>query len=110
MVTPISQQRKVQNNIISIRPFKKSDFVMVEAMDERSGNDVAQWVNDLEDGDSNDYSWGVFLEEELIGYCTIGYADDLGDRVRTYPGYSIDSLILSDVYVKPHMTKVTCFP
>lgn len=84
-----------------IRPFVFSDFKKVKELDALSGNDVSQWVGDLEeDCDENDFSWGFFLNGELIGYCTIGYADAIKKTISDYPGYSSDALLLSDVYVK----------
>lgn len=82
-----------------VRPLCYDDLEAVEEMDELSGNGVTQWVRDLIGGAFNDYSWGIFLKGELIGYCTIGYADDM-DCLEDYPGYTCDSLLLSDVYVK----------
>lgn len=32
---------------------------------------VAEWLDD-----NTDYAWGIFKNDELIGYCTIGIADD----------------------------------
>lgn len=32
---------------------------------------VAEWLDD-----NTDYVWGIFKNDELIGYCTIGIADD----------------------------------
>lgn len=84
-----------------VRPLTVHDLNQVEVMDEMSGNDVSQWVTDLEVGEQNDYSWGMFLGNEMIGYCTIGGADDVCDEIKKYPGYNNNSLLLSDVYIKP---------
>lgn len=36
-----------------------------------------------------------------MGYCTIGYADDTSDIIEKHPEHTDDSLLLSDVYIKP---------
>lgn len=84
-----------------VRPLTVHDLKQVEVMDEMSGNGVSQWVCDLAEGELNDYSWGMFFGDEMIGYCTIGGADDVCDEIEEYPGYNYNSLLLSDVYIKP---------
>lgn len=51
----------------------------------------------------SEYAWGIFKNgtDELIGYCTIGYADDVGDTIERHPEHTNDSLLLSDVYIDP---------
>lgn len=83
-----------------VRPLAENDRSMVEKLDESSENYVAFW---LEDNDN--YAWGLFLNEELIGYCTIGGADDVPMIIADYPGYCTDSLLLGDVYIVPKMRK-----
>lgn len=36
-----------------------------------------------------------------MGYCTIGCADDTSDIIEKHPEHTDDSLLLSDVYIKP---------
>lgn len=94
-------KKKEKTNAHVIRPFVFSDLKRVKELDALSDNNVSQWVEDLEeDSDENDFSWGFFLNGELIGYCTIGYADTIKNVIADYPGYSCDSLLLSDVYIK----------
>lgn len=81
-----------------IRPLRKSDLKEVEVLDNHSGNYVSQWLEDNED-----YAWGYFKEGSLIGYCTVGYADDVCSTISQYPGYSPDSMILSDVFIVDDM-------
>lgn len=79
-----------------VKPLSEEHRLEVEAMDDMSGNYVSQWLEDNED-----YAWGLFAEEKLVGYCSIGYADDCGEQIEGYPGYTSDSLLLSDVFVLP---------
>ena len=67
----------------------------MRALDELSGNYVEQWL------DSIDYSWGMFLDNMLIGYCTTGYADDCSASIEDHPLHANDSILLSDVFVVP---------
>lgn len=79
-----------------IKPLSKEHLLAVETMDDMSGNYVLQWLEDNED-----YAWGLFAEERLVGYCSIGRADDCREEIEGYPGYTYDSLLLSDVFVLP---------
>ena len=63
-------------------------------MDDQSGNNVAWGI------DSEEYAWGVFLDRELIGYCTLGGADDTALGYKEFVEWNFDSLCLSDVYIK----------
>lgn len=86
---------------IIIRPFTHNDIADVIAMDEKSGNNVQQWVAELEPDENNDYSWGIYVNDELAGYCTIGYADDVCRVIENHPLNKDDAYLISDVYVKP---------
>jgi len=80
---------------INIRLLTVDDYEWVEILDELSGNWVGQWLED-----NNDYAWGLFKEDELIGYCTIGYANDCCSTIENYSHWSHQSLLLNDVFVK----------
>lgn len=82
--------------ILSVRPLTEEDSRVVSILDMASGNCVSQWIEDNED-----YAWGVFADDKLVGYCTIGYADECGGEIKAYPGHTSDSLLLSDVFVAP---------
>lgn len=89
-----------ENNIV-IRPFTHADIDDVIEMDDESGNSVSQWVENLDDTDGNDYSWGIYVNNVLAGYCTIGYADDIYPVIENHPLHGDEAYLLSDVYVKP---------
>lgn len=79
-----------------VRPLNEKDMEQVEALDEKSGDYVAQWL------DCEDYAYGMFVDDKLIGYCTIGGADDVPDCIEKHRAYSDGhSLLLSDVYILP---------
>ena len=97
-------------NKIFVRPFKAGEEEIVVEIDELSGNDVQQWNDALEDG-SNDYSWGIFDGNTCMGYCTIGYADDMCGVIEDYPLYQEyskkgeDCYYISDVFIKPEFRR-----
>lgn len=91
------------NYSLKVRPFTAADEAAVIEMDKASGNCVAQWVNedDLPNEKISDYAYGIFENETLIGYATIGYADDCPEDIENTPCYHNEQLMLSDVYVLP---------
>ena len=56
------------------KPLGKSDAATISELDKLSGFHVLEWVEDFSGW--NDESWGLYLGGKLIGYCTIGYADN----------------------------------
>lgn len=78
--------------IVLVRALSEADVEQVELLDDLSGNDVAWGI------DSEEYAWGIFIGDDLVGYCTIGGADDTGHD--EYESWTYDSLCLSDVFVK----------
>lgn len=91
----------MNNASITVRPFRYDDLADVIEMDAESGNCVQQWVKDLEPDEDNDYSWGIYNGNILMGYCTIGYADDVCSTIENHPLHAEESYLLSDVYMKP---------
>lgn len=51
--------------------------------------------------EDNDYSWGIYVDHVLAGYCTIGYADDVPSIIEKHPSHASGSYLLSDVFIKP---------
>lgn len=80
------------------RPLTVKDIDQVKICDDTSGFYVEPWLED-----NIDFAWGIFNGDELIGYCTIGYAEDCCEIIEKYPGWTYDSLYLSDVFIKPEM-------
>ena len=79
---------------LRVASLSEKDLAQVQLLDELSGNDVAFML------DGEDYAWGVFLGDELVGYCTIGGADDPDMDYDNYEEWTDSSLCLSDVFVK----------
>ena len=90
--------KKDKNILFTVNLLSIKDLQSVRSMDASSGFQVEQWLED-----NSEYAWGIFKNgtDELIGYCTIGYADDVGDTIERHPEHTNDSLLLSDVYIDP---------
>lgn len=82
--------------ILSVRPLEERDLASVQRFDEMSGNSVSPTL-----AGNDDFAWGVFKGETLVGYCTIGYAEDAYEGIVIHPGYTNDSLLISEVYICP---------
>lgn len=66
-------------------------------MDQMSGFCMEQWLDD-----NVDFAWGLFHNDKLIGYCSIGIADDTEPLIEGHEAYKEDSsLYLSDVFILP---------
>jgi GNAT superfamily N-acetyltransferase len=85
---------------IKVRPIKPCDFMYVKLMDNESGNNVYDMVKDYEEDECNDYAYGIFADDELIGYCTVGYAEGIYPELEKDNVCGPEDLCLSDVYVK----------
>lgn len=77
-----------------IRTLNESDEQYVEYIDSLADFSVAQSL------DCEGYAWGIFENNRLIGYCTIGGADDFY-HFEVYPGWNPNCLLLSDVFILP---------
>lgn len=96
----LAVEKKMESKGIFVRSLTEEDRNAVDNLDELSGNYVAQWLEG-----NTDYAWGLFADSKLIGYCSIGEAEDVSAVISSYPGYTCDSLILSDVFVLPEYRK-----
>ncbi len=78
-----------------IRHLEKSDLDKVYELEQTS--DSYYYVSDFI---KEEYSivYGLFLDDKLIGFCTLGGAEEL-DTIE--PDFDYDSLLLSDVYIAP---------
>ena len=87
---------------MKVRGLMLKNAEAVKQLDEGGGWNVAQWVEELEEDEVSDYAYGIFDNDLLVGYCTIGGADDVGDVIEKDVDYiNGKSLLLSDVYVTP---------
>lgn len=83
------------DNAISVKLLTVKDSRVVRSLDFISCFSVEEWLDD-----NTDYAWGIFKNDELIGYCTIGIADDMDAIVESHPEHTVDSLCISDVYIE----------
>lgn len=88
--------------ILTVMPLSNEHIHEVSSLDKMSGNNVSQYLEDNED-----FAWGAFVRDKLVGYCTIGFAD-CEPAVKDVPGYCADSLLLSDVFVDPRYRNLGC--
>lgn len=79
--------------MIVLKSLTMADTEQVKALDKKSGFFVAQWL------DYPNYSYGMFSDSTLIGYCTLGYADYVNPIITDHAAYSVNSLLLSDVFI-----------
>ena len=84
---------------IAVMPLSAVDAPEIIKMDDMSGFYVSQWLDEMDE--DNDYSWGIYVDHVLAGYCTIGYADDVPSIIEEHPNYSSEAYLLSDVFIKP---------
>ena len=84
---------------VIVKPLSAVDAQEIVRMDDMSGFYVSQWLEEMDE--DNDYSWGIYVNHVLAGYCTIGYADDVPSVIEKHPNYSSESYLLSDVFIKP---------
>lgn len=82
---------------LETRLFKTKDIYAVHYMDSLSGFNMASYIDN-----DNDWAWGLFdNSNQLIGYCSIGYADDCNDAISKHPMHDNDSLLLDNVFILP---------
>lgn len=94
----------LNNSIVKIRELTQDDYDTVVDIDNSSGFHLRQWISDYESPDDNNgYAWGVEINGALIGYCTIGGADDVCETIENYKSYNHSyDLLLSDVFIYPN--------
>lgn len=91
-------EKQIRKGMI-VLPLRRTDYDAVCDMDKISGFGLKQCVKDLHG--YNDYSWELYLFDELIGYCTIGGADDVYYAIEECPLYTPEAYLLSDIFIRP---------
>lgn len=90
---------------VEVRALGPDDVDAMVELDEQSGYEVydeyADWVED--EDEENSSLWGVFADDELVGFCVTGGSDDprLPDAVTEHPLNKYLGTFLSHVYVDP---------
>lgn len=83
-----------------VKPLGLKDLLIAERFDKEAGNDVCGMIrDDLEDGESQNYAYGIYEEGRLVGYLSIGGAECFGLKFKNKQVR--DSLLLGDVYIDP---------
>lgn len=88
----VKKGRCIDLRCAKVKNLRKENLACIKKLDEMSDFCVAQWLEEDEDADN---CFGIFYDEELIGYCTLGYASGAID-IET----KCDDVLLSDVYIK----------
>lgn len=91
------KNRHLENLVV--KPLHYTDYTEICEMDKLSGFSVEEWVDEMDE--NNTYSWGLYLLDKLIGYCTIGGADDVYYAITEHPKYTPEAHFLSDVFIRP---------
>ena len=84
--------RCIDTRTASVKMLRKDSLACIKKLDDISDFCDAQWLEENEDADN---CFGIFFGEELIGYCTLGYASGVIDIEM-----KCDDVLLSDVYIK----------
>ena len=82
-----------------VRPIKVAEVSDLIALEQLSDGFKP---SDFVDDDDQNYAYGIFDENgKLFGFCSIGGADIGEEDIESYPTYSDDDLILSDMFIHP---------
>ena len=86
----------------TIRVLTEADTDLVTALDNTNpASDLLFLRSVASTLDMENYAWGIFTGKDLIGYCTLGYADGIIDIDDETLSATWDCLLLSDVFVLP---------
>lgn len=78
---------------ILVKALTEMDKKSVTVLDELSGNAVEMTL------ESENYAWGIFVDGILVGYCTIGGAEDPTFGYTVYKEWTPNALLLGDVFI-----------
>ena len=94
--TMLAEYKACEEPLFTVRLLKEGDADEVRKLDcmNEYGFSVSEWCDES-------IGFGAFKQNQLIGYCTLGNADVCDGRIRSYPGFINDALLLSDLYIRP---------
>lgn len=69
------------------------DAAQIKEIDSEGEFEIFEFIEDMLEEDKQDYAYGIFLNDSLIGYCTIGGADEIDNA-------ECDDELLGDVYIR----------
>ena len=74
---------------VYVRELNMLDLEEVLKLDALSGNNLSQEL------DAEEYCWGIFVDNKLVGYCSLGGTDGTYSEIED----DISSFFLSDVFI-----------
>ena len=85
------------NQIYTVHPIMPESFEQVKMLDKYSDNYVYIMLEDMdkEACESMAYAYGIFNNDTLVGYCTLGSGIGVLDDIRQ----ASETVVLSDVYI-----------
>lgn len=84
---------------VNIRTLAGSDLADVTALDDQSGYNYTQWVEELGSDEETTGCYGAFIDDRLVGYCTVSDADD-DVEIENHPLWTVDAQMLNYVFVE----------
>lgn len=85
-------ENKMNEKVVT-RPLEMRDAEQIKQIDAEGDFEIYDFIEDMLEEGAQDYAYGVFLGDVLVGYCTIGGADEIEEA-------ECDDELLGDVYVK----------
>lgn len=94
--TMLAEYKTCEEPLFAVRLLKESDADEVRKLDDMNeyGFSASEWCDES-------IGFGAFKQNRLIGYCTLGNADVCDGRIQSYPGFTNDALLLSNLYIRP---------
>lgn len=83
----------MKTTIATVRPLEMKDAAQIKEIDSEGEFEIFGFIEDMLEEDKQDYAYGIFLNDSLIGYCTIGGADEIDNA-------ECDDELLGDVYIR----------
>ena len=95
------------SQIHTVHPIMPESFEQVKMLDKYSDNYVYIMLEDMdkEACESMEYAYGIFNNDTLIGYCTLGSGIGVLDDIRQ----ASETVVLSDVYILDGYPYTTLF-
>lgn len=83
----------MKKKIITTRALAMKDAEQIKEIDSNGEFEIFEFIEDMLEEGEQDYAYGIFLGDFLVGYCTIGGADDIECA-------ECDDELLGDVYIR----------
>ena len=83
----------MKTTIATVRPLEMKDTAQIREIDSEGEFEIFGFIEDILKENKQDYAYGIFLNDFLIGYCTIGGADEIDNA-------ECSDELLGDVYIR----------